>query len=498
MKGWPDLDFVQTRIVFKPDGDRFTFVALTDERQRVMPTAEDRLNGQVLDYKEAVKLTNPSNPDLKGEVDDKYQYSAQYKDSRVHGWISDNPAVGIWMITPSNEFKNGGPTRQRMHSHTGPTMLNVLTCTHYAGPDLEINFRNGEPWKKVFGPVLFYLNSGDRASAWNDAKNQMLAEVGKWPYDFPASGDYLKSSQRGSVSGVLQFDDRFGQNGSITASNAQVGLAAPGEAGSWQRESKGYQFWVEADNQGNFVINNVLPGSYNLYAYVPGVIGDYVYNDTVTVAAGGNISLGVLTYEPPRDGPTLWEIGIPDRTAAEFFIPDPDSDLRNFLYDKLSDQKYKQYGLWKRYSELYPGDDISFTINENNYSTDWFFAQVTRKIGDNQYAPTTWKVNYALDNVDTAAVYKLRIALASIHAAELQVRMNEPDANPPLFTTGQIGKENAIARHGVFGLYWLFNIDVPGEKLVKGNNTIFLTQTVATGPFHGLMYDYIRFEGPAS
>lgn len=30
-----------------------------------------------------------------------------------------------------------------------------------------------------------------------------------------------------------------------------------------------------------------------------------------------------LVYEPPRDGPTLWEIGIPDRSAAEFHIPDP-------------------------------------------------------------------------------------------------------------------------------------------------------------------------------
>lgn len=58
-------------------------------------------------------------------MDDKYQYSAQYKDSRVHGWISDDQGVGIWMITSSNEFKNGGPTRQRMHTHTGPTMLNV-------------------------------------------------------------------------------------------------------------------------------------------------------------------------------------------------------------------------------------------------------------------------------------------------------------------------------------------------------------------------------------
>jgi rhamnogalacturonan endolyase len=42
--------------------------------------------------------------------------------------------------------------------------------------------------------------------------------------------------------------------------------------------------------------------------------------------------MGDLVYEPPRDGPTLWEIGIPDRSAAEFFVPDPDPKYINKLY----------------------------------------------------------------------------------------------------------------------------------------------------------------------
>ena len=45
--------------------------------------------------------------------------------------------------------------------------------------------------------------------------------------------------------------------------------------------------------------------------------------------AGSEISLGNLVFTPPRNGPTLWEIGIPDRTAAEFYIPDPAPGLRN-------------------------------------------------------------------------------------------------------------------------------------------------------------------------
>jgi rhamnogalacturonan endolyase len=58
-------------------------------------------------------------------VDDKYQYSLDNKDNEVHGWISDNPSTGFWVITPSNEFKTGGPLKQDLTSHTGPTSLSV-------------------------------------------------------------------------------------------------------------------------------------------------------------------------------------------------------------------------------------------------------------------------------------------------------------------------------------------------------------------------------------
>lgn len=48
--------------------------------------------------------------------------------------------------------------------------------------------------------------------------------------------------------------------------------------------------------------------------------------------------LGVLVYDPPREGPTMWEIGIPDRRAAEFYVPDPNPSLMNQLYVNLPDK----------------------------------------------------------------------------------------------------------------------------------------------------------------
>lgn len=43
-------------------------MAMSDKRQRVMPTAKDRRNAQPLDYPEAVRFSRPGNPSLKGEV----------------------------------------------------------------------------------------------------------------------------------------------------------------------------------------------------------------------------------------------------------------------------------------------------------------------------------------------------------------------------------------------------------------------------------------------
>lgn len=43
-------------------------MAVSDYRQRSMPTMEDRESGQILAYPEAVLLTNPANEEFRGEV----------------------------------------------------------------------------------------------------------------------------------------------------------------------------------------------------------------------------------------------------------------------------------------------------------------------------------------------------------------------------------------------------------------------------------------------
>ncbi|CAI0405334.1 unnamed protein product [Linum tenue] len=347
-EGWPDFEMDQVRIVLKPDSEMFHFMAISDKIQRVMPTAEDRKLGRQLAYSEAVLLTHPGNPALKGEVDDKYEYSIENRDDKVHGWMSKKLGVGIWVISPSDEYVAGGPLKQDLTSHVGPILLSMFTSTHYTGKDLNTRYRDGKPWRKVYGPVFVYLNSvsgrprRSYRKLWRDAKSHMKKEVRKWPYGFLQSEHFPCADQRGSVAGQLLVGDKYVNQTLMTANNAYVGLAAPGKAGSWQTDAKGYQFWTRANEEGS------------------------------------ETDLGAIVYHPPRNGPTLWEIGVPDRTASEFFIPDPKPFLTNKLYTHILSDKFRQYGLWDRYTELYPHHDLVYRIGNSKCHQDWFFAHVPR------------------------------------------------------------------------------------------------------------------------
>ncbi|RLN30234.1 hypothetical protein C2845_PM05G26790 [Panicum miliaceum] len=394
----PALNISVARLAFKLNAAMFDYMAISDDIQRYMPSAADRdpPRGVPLAYKEAVLLVDPVEPEFRGEVDDKYH----------------------------NEFKNGGPLKRELTSHTGPTSLAVFLGPHYVGRDMVIQFEEGEYWKKVLGPVFIYLNSGDpncKRDIWEDAKARARAEVSEWPYSFPQSPDFAKACERGSVKGRLWVRDAAAKQQQQPAAMAYVGLAAPGQPGSWARESKTYQFWTRASSDGRFSIGNVREGVYNLYAWVPGVLGDYMHASPVTVTPGCAADAGDLVFEPPMSGPTLWEIGVPDRSAAEFYVPDPDPRYASRLF--LARDRYRQYGLWERYAALYPDSDLVFTIGESNHSRDWFFAHVTRKVAageDNTVVPTTWQIRFHLDGVVAGGTYTLRIALAASHMASLQ------------------------------------------------------------------------------
>ena len=83
------------------------------------------------------------------------------------------------------------------------------------------------------------------------------------------------------------------------------------------------------------------------------------------------IEVGDLVYKPPRDGPTLWEIGIPDRAAAEFFVPDPDPKYNNKLFinhpDRLAIFVLPKIPIYIAYHLEYALLDILKTHNSLDY-----------------------------------------------------------------------------------------------------------------------------------
>ncbi|OAE29084.1 hypothetical protein AXG93_1626s1110 [Marchantia polymorpha subsp. ruderalis] len=109
------------------------------------------------------------------------------------------------------------------------------------------------------------------------------------------------------------------------------------------------------------------------------------------------------------------------------------------------------------------------------------------------------KHNNVADQVQPDAsqgAYKLRMAIAQAEIAAVQVRVND-SAMKPVYETPAFGKDdNAIARHGIHGLYALYNIDIPAADLRKGDNIIYLTQRKASGSSNAVMYDNLRLPSP--
>lgn len=55
-------------------------------------------------------------------------------------------------------------------------------------------------------------------------------------------------------------------------------------------------------------------------------------DDEVSTCTGSETELGNLIYVPVRDGPTVWEIGYPDRTAMSYYVPDVNPMYVNKLF----------------------------------------------------------------------------------------------------------------------------------------------------------------------
>jgi rhamnogalacturonan endolyase len=262
----------------------------------------------------------------------------------------------------------------------------------------------------------------------------------------------------------------------------------------WQRDAKFYQFWTRGDDQGRFVIRNVRPGSYTLHAIADGVLGEFTLTN-VTVAVSQTNRLADRVWTPVRHGRTLWEIGVPDRTAREFRHGD----------------HYWQWGLYFEYPEEFT-NDVNFVIGQSDWRRDWNYVQPPRietrdvpatgeddenqdngpqlpKSGLRNVRSTTWSVRFEMTNAPQGRA-TLRLAFCGTHqGCNVEVLVNGKSVGE----TGVLPSTSAMQRDGIRA-YWLEKaLPFDAHLLKPGNNLVELLSHAGSWS-QGVMYDYLRLE----
>ena len=426
------------RTLYRVDGSIFRN-GYNAERTGTFPTLSDIQQSQVL-QNETFKLPN-------GQVYTKYDWATYMADDYVHGMYGSG--YGVWMISPSHEYINGGPMKQELMVHvesaTGDgVVLNMLSAGHFGNPAVTI------PPGKIYGPWLVYFNNGNIA----DAQAQAKKEEDLWPYKWLSNPVY--PLERTTVSGRLYLPH------GRPAAGATITLAQPG--GDIYAQGADYIFYTKADAGGYFRIPKVRPGTYSLYAYANGgSIGDVTdqYELDNVAVTGEELSLGNLIWTPPTDYEHhLWQIGTADRKATEF-------NLGNLP---------RQYGLWNQVPA-----NLTYTIGQSNPATDWYYAQT--QVG-------TWAVDFNLKHTYTGNGH-LTVALAGMsRLAAITVAVNgTPIGNFPAYNN-----DAAIYRSAnQSGYYHLIPLTFPASLLQSGANTVtFQATNVSFGG--GAMYDTIKLD----
>ena len=478
---YPETGYGEWRIVWKLPRDESSFFferAYVDElRHWEMPSVLDYKNSSPTGIKEVVRLNTGVHAGL---YDGKYSYAARYFDIGTWGHASDVRRKGVWFVLGGYDYLNDGPSKQDLTLSESYLLLH-FGRNHYDGSGIKVAV--GETWRKQYGPFLLYCNetsatsrAGD--SLWADARAKVATEKSAWPYPWLVNADHPAASARGGVSGRLVITDPL--KPAVSAAGAHVGLAAPEESdGNWQFQSKGYQYWTVADAKGRFSIPAVRPGTYTLYAYNDGAVGEFS-RKSVTITAGRTEPLGKVTWSVPHAGRQIaWEIGTPDRTAREF----------------RHGNDYFQPFLWA----AYPGefsDPLVYTIGTSNPSKDWNYVQsgLPADAGSDALKNWDWRVNFILGSAPAHGDATLTIAFASAHTPRLWLLIND-DPEPFTRINPPVAGGNALVRQGIHAKYSFVNISIPVSRLKAGANSFTFRFSASSRAAH-VMYDYLRLELP--
>lgn len=477
--GYPATSIGEWRMVWKMPQDQTERIYVDKIRNWQKPSAADLAAGTTMGIAEVTRLNTGL---WAGKYTCKYMYAVEYEDVGCYGHASNLNKFGVWAVFGGYDFFNDGPTKQDLAPADGIIHIH-LGRNHYNASSTSV--AAGESWTKFFGPWLLYCNTnaagGD--ACWVDAKAKVQTEKAAWPYAWlTGMTNYPLANARGAVSGKFIVTDPL-KPALAVGTNTWIGLAQVNPGGNWQFESKRYQYWVHPDAAGNFVIPNVRPGTFTLFAFTPGAVGEFSLTN-VTVSAAATNALGNITWNVPHPGGQIaWEIGIPDRRAGEF---------------RHGTNYWTPY-LWETYSNVFP-NPLTFNVGTSNWTNDWNYAHSGYNVGTN-WSPWKWRINFTLTNLPTSGSAAMTFAFASINYGAVQVFVNDETTvlgEVATTTAGGGTGGNALIREGIHAKYSRGYFAVPLSSLRVGTNTITLLQRRSSAASDHVMYDYVNLELPAA
>lgn len=460
--GMPAANLAQTRLVLKgdPSNDTFSQHYVDDERIGRKPGGKQR----VANIQDATYRFDD------GSSYTKYDLAAFTHQYLAHGMAG--PKHGLWVLYPSTESFNGGPLRQDLTVHDDNILLAMWHSSHYGAPQVEL--ADDEPWRHLYGPVMFYVNSGREPDAlWTDAKIRALEERKQWPYRWLQHSEY--PLVRGDVTGSVAMSD-----GTIPA-GAWVVLTPP-EDTDHALSARGYRFWSRVQPDGRFTIRNVRPGIYTLH--VSGGEPEDLRREQVVVSGGQTTDLGAIEWTPVTHGRRLWQIGTFNRSTIE--------------YVNGEERFYRSYDAFKRYfTNRAFAEDVTFTIGRSRESTHWNYAHWAW-----YRSKPYWSILFDVEEQPTGRA-TLTIGLAAARpAGALVVTLNGAElASFDIPKTGAAGYRSG----GQDSRYTLKRIQFDVALLKQGRNEITLGHSKAVPvpdlndpatrrPPGEVMYDALRLE----
>jgi len=438
------------RFAVRVDKDIFDY-AWTTEREGAM-IHPDELANYVEEIQDATYLLHD------GTIYTKYDWAVEKIRDDLHGLMGNG--TGIWNMEASHEYSNSGTTAQELTLHgtdTTPILISQFFSVHYGG-EVIVLMDEYTTWQKIFGPHFIYINEGTNDEIIADARQKANELKALWPYTWLNESIY--PIERGTLSGTLQVE------GQAVVDSAMVLISKKAPSwfevtNGWQKQPYDYMFWAEANANGEFLIDNIRPGTYTLNAYTQkGKLVDDLEVENISINVGENTT-GTIQWDTYDKQKTIFQIGNADHKSGEF---------------KLGNLP-RAYGRWKDcpYS-------LTYHVNSDNPREDWYYCQ---RVG------STWDIIFDINDLTKVVDPILKVGIAGADARpHLDILLNGTT-----ISTTDLGTDSGIRRSSLTGgKFTQVGCNVNKDLLVEGTNAIEMKCYGSANEYKGIMYDAILLE----